>query len=160
MDVQVLEYTSFKVVEGAVYGAEELYHDLRGQAKCFLIQYRFFLKFSRSAELTLTSTIPLTATHVPSLHFSLSLPDIPSSFHIYKSHSEVPEADEDWPTLQDILAYRDRIRDHLMQVYDDIDSGKRKLNRSLARVLQMTLEHEEFHTEVSLFSSCISNCVF
>lgn len=65
------------------------------------------------------------------------------------SHSEVPERDEDWPTLEDILAYRDRIRARLMSLYDDIDAGRRKLDRTLARVLQMTLEHEGFHIEVS-----------
>ena len=64
------------------------------------------------------------------------------------SHSEVPEKDEDWPTLEDIMEYRDRIRARLMSVYDDIDAGRRKLDRSLGRVLQMTLEHEEFHIEV------------
>ena len=65
------------------------------------------------------------------------------------SHSEVPERDEDWPTLEDILAYRDRVRARLMSVYDDIDAGRRKLDRTLARVLQMTLEHEGFHIEVT-----------
>ncbi|KAL5523448.1 hypothetical protein ACEPAG_7621 [Sanghuangporus baumii] len=67
------------------------------------------------------------------------------------SHSEVPEADEDWPVLTDVLAYRDRIRVRLLQLYDDIESGKWKLNRSLARVLQMTLEHEEWHIETLLY---------
>ncbi|EJD07989.1 uncharacterized protein FOMMEDRAFT_73812 [Fomitiporia mediterranea MF3/22] len=67
------------------------------------------------------------------------------------SHSEVPEADEDWPVLHDIYAYRDRIRDRLMKIYDDFDSGKRKLTRSVARVLQMTLEHEGFHIETLLY---------
>lgn len=64
------------------------------------------------------------------------------------SHSEVPEKDEDWPTLEDILAYRDRVRARLMALYDDVDAGKRVLDRTLARVLQMTLEHEGFHIEV------------
>ncbi|THH08851.1 hypothetical protein EW145_g2415 [Phellinidium pouzarii] len=70
--------------------------------------------------------------------------DDPNHCH---SHSEIPEADEDWPTLASILEYRDRVRARLMQVYDDIDAGRRTLTRSLARVLQMTLEHEGFHIE-------------
>ncbi|KAI5118277.1 hypothetical protein M0805_006019 [Coniferiporia weirii] len=67
------------------------------------------------------------------------------------SHSEVPETDEDWPTLTSILEYRDRVCARLMQVYDDIDAGRRTLTRSLARVLQMTLEHEGFHIETLLY---------
>lgn len=69
--------------------------------------------------------------------------------HIPQSHSEVPEADEDWPTLPSVLAFRDRVRDRLMRLYDDLDTGKRAINRRTARVLQMTLEHEGFHIEVS-----------
>ena len=66
-----------------------------------------------------------------------------------QSHSEVPEADEDWPTLPSILEFRDRVRARLMRLYDDLDAGKRTINRRIARVLQMTLEHEGFHIEVS-----------
>lgn len=62
----------------------------------------------------------------------------------------MPEKDEDWPTLESIIDYRDRVRARLMQVYDDIDAGRRPLTRSLSRVLQMILEHEGFHIEVSL----------
>lgn len=67
-----------------------------------------------------------------------------------QSHSEVPENDEDWPSLCEILEYRDRVRARLMAVYDDFETGKRTLTRRIARVLQMTLEHEGFHIEVCL----------
>ncbi|KAH8115420.1 C-type lectin protein [Phellopilus nigrolimitatus] len=67
------------------------------------------------------------------------------------SHSDIPEADEDWPTLESILAFRDRVRARMMKVYDEIDSGKRTINRRIARVLQMTLEHEGFHVETLLY---------
>ncbi|EGO00865.1 hypothetical protein SERLA73DRAFT_105312 [Serpula lacrymans var. lacrymans S7.3] len=67
------------------------------------------------------------------------------------SHSEVPEADEDWPTLTTILSFRDRVRARLMRLYDDIKSGKRTINRHIARMLVMTLEHEGFHVETLLY---------
>ena len=35
-----------------------------------------------------------------------------------------------------------------MNLYRDIDSGKVTLTRKIARVMQMTLEHEAFHAEV------------
>lgn len=65
-----------------------------------------------------------------------------------QSHSEVPEADEDWPTLEDILGFRDRVRERLVRLYDDLESGKRIINRRVARMLVMTFEHEGFHVEV------------
>ncbi|TDL20052.1 hypothetical protein BD410DRAFT_751462 [Rickenella mellea] len=74
--------------------------------------------------------------------------DDPNHCH---NHSDVPEADEDWPTLESILAYRDRVRARLMRLYDDIDTGKRRINRRIARVLQMTNEHEGFHVETLLY---------
>ena len=37
-----------------------------------------------------------------------------------------------------------------MNLYRDIDSGKVQLTRKIARVLQMTLEHEAFHVEVRI----------
>ena len=70
-----------------------------------------------------------------------------------QSHSDVPTRDEDWPSLEAILAYRDRVRARLLRIYEEIETGKRKLTRRLVRVMQMAYEHEGFHVEVrSLFS--------
>ncbi|KAF5379118.1 hypothetical protein D9615_005872 [Tricholomella constricta] len=67
------------------------------------------------------------------------------------NHSEVPEKDEDWPTLDTIIAFRNRVRARLAQLYDDLQSGKRSLTRNIARTLVMTHEHEGFHIETLLY---------
>ncbi|KAG5644703.1 hypothetical protein DXG03_007926 [Asterophora parasitica] len=67
------------------------------------------------------------------------------------NHSEVPEKDEDWPTLETIIAFRDRVRARLVQLYDDLQTGKRTLTRNIARTLVMTHEHEGFHIETLLY---------
>jgi formylglycine-generating enzyme required for sulfatase activity len=64
-------------------------------------------------------------------------------------HSIVPTEAEEWPTLEDILAFRLRVRARLLQLYDDLECGRRTIYRRLARVLVMTFEHEGFHVEVS-----------
>lgn len=64
------------------------------------------------------------------------------------SHSEVPEKDEDWPALGEVLAYRDRVRERLARLYGELVKGERQLTRRLARTLVMILEHDGFHIEV------------
>jgi hypothetical protein len=66
-----------------------------------------------------------------------------------QNHSEVPEKDEDWPTINDILAFRDRVRARLERLYKELQTGQRSIGRRLARTLMMTLEHEGFHIEVA-----------
>ena len=46
------------------------------------------------------------------------------------------------------MQYQSRVRERVMNLYRDIDSGKVKLTRKIARVLFMTHEHEAFHAEV------------
>ncbi|KAH9843532.1 C-type lectin protein [Rhodofomes roseus] len=67
------------------------------------------------------------------------------------SHSEVPEKDEDWPVLGEVLAYRDRVRERLMRLYEELGKGERTLTRRLARTLMMVLEHDGFHVETLLY---------
>ena len=74
--------------------------------------------------------------------------DDPNECH---SHSIVPEKDEDWPTLAEILAFRDRVRQRVFGIIDDIDSGKMERSRRVDRVLWMTYEHEAFHAETLLY---------
>ncbi|KAJ3558000.1 hypothetical protein NM688_g1170 [Phlebia brevispora] len=72
--------------------------------------------------------------------------DDPTQCH---PHSEVPQTEEDWPTLSNILAFQARVRERVLRLYDDLETGKLVLSRKIARVLFMTLEHEAFHAEVS-----------
>ncbi|KAH7101837.1 hypothetical protein BKA62DRAFT_702437 [Auriculariales sp. MPI-PUGE-AT-0066] len=74
--------------------------------------------------------------------------DDPTQCH---PHSEVPIAKEDWPSLDEILAFRDRVRARVLALYEDLESGKRPLTHKTARVLAMTLEHEGFHIETLLY---------
>ncbi|KAK1229139.1 hypothetical protein PQX77_007809 [Marasmius sp. AFHP31] len=67
------------------------------------------------------------------------------------NHSEVPERDEDWPILENVLKFRDGVRARLARLYDDLTSGKRELTRNIARTLVMTHEHEGFHVETLLY---------
>ncbi|TRM69215.1 C-type lectin protein [Schizophyllum amplum] len=67
------------------------------------------------------------------------------------NHSEVPERDEDWPTIETIMAFRDRVRARLMRLYADLRAGRVTLTRNIARTLAYTLEHEGFHVETLLY---------
>jgi hypothetical protein len=53
--------------------------------------------------------------------------------------------------MESIVSFRDRVRGRLMQLYDDLRTGKRALTRNIARTLVTTLEHEGFHVEVLSF---------
>lgn len=67
------------------------------------------------------------------------------------SHSEVPQKDEDWPSLAFILDFQSRVRARLLKLYDDVESGKITMTRKIGRVLFMTHEHEGFHLETLLY---------
>ncbi|TFK74566.1 hypothetical protein BDN72DRAFT_853905 [Pluteus cervinus] len=67
------------------------------------------------------------------------------------NHSEVPEKDEDWPSLEAIMGFRNRVRGRLAQLYVGLHQGQRALTRNIARTLVMTLEHEGFHVETLLY---------
>lgn len=79
---------------------------------------------------------------------SPGFPDARDISHFRQRHSEVPDKDKDWPALGSVLAFRDRVRARLMRLYDDIDTGKRTLDRHVGRMLAMTHEHEAWHVEV------------
>lgn len=74
--------------------------------------------------------------------------DDPTQCH---DHSIVPEKEEDWPKLHEILAYRDRVRDRMTELYDSGRLAKiNGENRRLARAITMVYEHEAFHLETLL----------
>jgi len=74
--------------------------------------------------------------------------DDPTKIH---AHSEVPVDEADWPQLQEVLAFRDRVRKRLRGIYDDLESGKMEFTQRAARVLFMTYEHEGQHAETLLY---------
>ncbi|KAF9453967.1 hypothetical protein P691DRAFT_657395 [Macrolepiota fuliginosa MF-IS2] len=67
------------------------------------------------------------------------------------NHSEVPEKDEDWPTIESIIEFRNGVRQRLRNLYHDLETGKRVLTRNIARTLVMTHEHEGWHIETLLY---------
>ncbi|KAF9501797.1 hypothetical protein BDN71DRAFT_1500819 [Pleurotus eryngii] len=67
------------------------------------------------------------------------------------NHSEVPEKDEDWPTIELIMSFRDAVRARLAKLYAELESGARALTRNIARTLVMTIEHEAWHIETLLY---------
>ncbi|KAK2464199.1 hypothetical protein APHAL10511_003656 [Amanita phalloides] len=74
--------------------------------------------------------------------------DDPSRCH---RHSDVPENDDDWPMLESVLVFRDRVRARLVRLYNELEAGTRPLTRNIGRMLVMTIEHESFHIETLLY---------
>ena len=66
----------------------------------------------------------------------------------FQAHSQVPEAAEDWPSLSEIIDFRDRVRQRLIDLYNQFERGEQQLTRRVGRVLAMTFEHEQIHIEV------------
>lgn len=64
-------------------------------------------------------------------------------------HSEVPDK---WPPIEEILAYKAKVRQRLFDLYDDHEANPEKFQlRRLARTLHMALEHEIMHSETLLY---------
>lgn len=66
-------------------------------------------------------------------------------------HSEVPTRKEDWPTLDEILEYQQAVQKRVQRIYTDVGRGDLVMNRRLARMLWMTLEHINLHLETLLY---------
>jgi len=47
-----------------------------------------------------------------------------------------------------VVRYRDLVRERVLDLYRELESGKRILTWRLARTLVMVLEHDAFHIEV------------
>ncbi|WVF69677.1 hypothetical protein IAT40_004456 [Kwoniella sp. CBS 6097] len=80
--------------------------------------------------------------------------DDPTKCH---DHSEVPMSEEDWPSLPEILAFRDRVRARLRGIFDQLSSSQMPFTRHTGRVLFMTFEHEAMHAETLLYMLAQSN---
>lgn len=76
-------------------------------------------------------------------------PDVDDPTQIH-AHSEVPTCEEDWPSLEQIVAFRDTVRQRLKSIYADTQDG-RQLSRFEARSLFMGYEHEAMHAETLLY---------
>ncbi|BGP55830.1 hypothetical protein JCM8202v2_003437 [Rhodotorula sphaerocarpa] len=63
-------------------------------------------------------------------------------------HSEVPEEEACWPTIEEITAYEARVRERVRNVYARHEGN---WTTKLARVLMMTFEHEMMHWETSIY---------
>ncbi|KAG0143584.1 hypothetical protein CROQUDRAFT_48628 [Cronartium quercuum f. sp. fusiforme G11] len=77
----------------------------------------------------------------------------PSQCH---DHSKVPDREDEWPSLDQILKFRDSLRDRISNVYLSIGASESDgdpivLTRALARVLWMIYEHEAMHLETLLY---------
>lgn len=121
--------------------------DLRHKCLFYIGHIPTFLDMLMSAALKEPNTEPKNFT----LIFERGIdPHVDDPDHCHR-HSEVPEKDEDWPILSSILVFRDRVRVRLLKLYDDLQTGKRTLNRHVARMLVLTHEHESWHVETLLY---------
>lgn len=59
--------------------------------------------------------------------------------------------ESDWPVLDEVLAFRDRVRERLSGIYSELESGKMAFARHIGRVLFLTFEHEAMHAETLLY---------
>ncbi|GAA5833679.1 hypothetical protein JCM11251_003203 [Rhodosporidiobolus azoricus] len=69
-------------------------------------------------------------------------------------HSEVPQTEADWPKFEEICEYEQRVRARVRAVYDKFEG---KWTRRMARVMMMTLEHEQMHWETAIYI-CLQAC--
>ncbi|KLT38504.1 hypothetical protein CC85DRAFT_289452 [Cutaneotrichosporon oleaginosum] len=76
-------------------------------------------------------------------------PDVDDPTQVH-AHSEVPQREEDWPSLDQITRFRDAVRQRLRKIYADTHDG-RQLSRFEARSLFMAYEHEAMHAETLLY---------
>ncbi|KAI0206341.1 DUF323 domain protein [Astrocystis sublimbata] len=68
--------------------------------------------------------------------------DNPENCH---AHSEIPD---EWPLLDDILAYQSRVRARLSSLYDQ---GTEAIPRNVGRAIWVGFEHELMHMETLLY---------
>ncbi|TPX65133.1 hypothetical protein SpCBS45565_g05383 [Spizellomyces sp. 'palustris'] len=62
-------------------------------------------------------------------------------------HSEVPD---EWPPVEQVQAYKERVRERLRGLLQKIEKGE-KLDKRVLRVIWMCYEHEAMHLETLLY---------
>ncbi|KAM0236340.1 hypothetical protein ACHAPO_004972 [Fusarium lateritium] len=77
-------------------------------------------------------------------------PDVDNPEHCH-SHSEIPA---EWPPIQEITLYQDRVRSRLQKLYQN---GQDKIPREIGRAIWVGFEHELMHIETLLYMMLQSN---
>ncbi|KID99569.1 DUF323 domain protein, partial [Metarhizium majus ARSEF 297] len=96
-------------------------------------------------QLTKTTKLPPTDPASYATIFERGIdPDVdnPEQCHV---HSEIPD---EWPPVEDITAYQERVRARLGRLYEE---GVEKLPRPVARAIWVGFEHELMHIETLLY---------
>lgn len=98
-------------------------------------------------DMQLTKTTGSVATHPASYSaiFERGIdPDVdnPEKCHV---HSEIPD---EWPHVDDITAYQNRVRARLTKLYE---RGLEEIPRNVARAIWVGFEHEVMHIETLLY---------
>ncbi|KAK4702985.1 L-histidine Nalpha-methyltransferase / hercynylcysteine S-oxide synthase, partial [Phenoliferia sp. Uapishka_3] len=75
-------------------------------------------------------------------------PDIADPTQINHWHSQVPEKADEWPSLEKIIAYQERVRERIRKVYTQPVEA---MSMRLARVMFMIYEHEAMHAETLVY---------
>ncbi|KAJ2022654.1 hypothetical protein GGH13_009487, partial [Coemansia sp. S155-1] len=91
---------------------------------------------------------PLTEPQSYAQWFERGIDPNIENLSICHSHSEVPK---EWPLLDDILAYRDRVRARFTNWLDAYERGGRRAEAGAARRVWMAFEHEALHFETLLY---------
>ncbi|KAJ1888598.1 hypothetical protein LPJ71_008440, partial [Coemansia sp. S17] len=91
---------------------------------------------------------PLTEPQSYAQWFERGIDPNIENLSICHSHSEVPK---EWPLLDDILAYRDRVRARFTNWLDAYERGGRRAEVGAARRVWMAFEHEALHFETLLY---------
>ncbi|KAI1205698.1 C-type lectin protein [Annulohypoxylon truncatum] len=96
-------------------------------------------------QLTKTTKNPLTEPAFYSSIFERGIdPDVDNP-ELCHQHSEVPD---EWPPLEDILEYQERVRDRLKSLYS---VGLENIPRNVGRAIWVGFEHEIMHLETLLY---------
>ncbi|KAI8324090.1 hypothetical protein GQ54DRAFT_296376, partial [Martensiomyces pterosporus] len=94
---------------------------------------------------------PLTEPKAFAQWFERGIDPNVEDFSICHSHSEIPDA---WPPNEDILAYRDRVRDRIRKwasSYEESVKNGQAVSIDAARHVWMVFEHEAMHIETMLY---------
>ncbi|KAK7981934.1 hypothetical protein PG988_004172 [Apiospora saccharicola] len=71
-------------------------------------------------------------------------PDVDNPDHCH-AHSEIPD---EWPPVEEILSYQERVRAKLIKIYED---GQDSIPRDIGRAIWVGFEHEVMHMETLLY---------
>ncbi|KAK8128249.1 hypothetical protein PG984_009357 [Apiospora sp. TS-2023a] len=71
-------------------------------------------------------------------------PDVDNPDHCH-AHSEIPD---EWPPVEEILSYQERVRAKLIKIYED---GQESIPRDVGRAIWVGFEHEVMHMETLLY---------